>query len=166
MINYLFSGALLIFAATSPNGEEKVAEGGNAFEIEEAAVFKGAGFKLVEEEWRKCGDPGTPSYQPGEISKIGDFNDDGYPDAIVTEGSSYCFGRSGSGFSIVSQQENGEWWIMADMTGIPKFLDNHGINGWPDLEIAGPGFCFPILRWTGAEYVVDRHEYEGKPCEP
>lgn len=166
MINYLISATFLLAATAAPDERLKIDEGSTAFEIEEAAVFKGAGFQSVDGKWSKCGDPGTPSYQPGQISKIGDFNNDGHPDAIVTEGSSFCFGRTGTGFSIVSQQESGEWWIMADMTGIPKLLDQHGINGWPDIEVSGPGFCFPIWRWTGAEYVIDRHEYEGKPCQP
>lgn len=166
MFNYLLSSALLLFAASAPEEQAKADEGSTAFEIDAAAVFKAAGFTSVDGKWSKCGDPGTPSYQPGKISKIGDFNNDGRPDAVVTEGSSFCFGRTGTGFSIVSQQENGEWWIMTDMTGIPKLLDNRGINGWPDIEVAGPGFCFPIWRWAGAEYVIDHYEYKGKPCQP
>ena len=33
-----------------------------------------------------------------------------------------------------------------------------------DLEIGGPGFCFPVLRWTGKTFAVHRQHYEGKPC--
>ena len=39
------------------------------------------------------------------------------------------------------------------------------MDGWPDIQVGGPGFCFPVLRWNGKEYILNRHEYEGKPCE-
>ena len=31
-------------------------------------------------------------------------------------------------------------------------------HGWQDVEIGGPGFCFPVMRWNGKQYAVLRHE--------
>jgi hypothetical protein len=45
-----------------------------------------------------------------------------------------------------------------------SFLTTKGVGGWPDIEIGGPGFCFPVERWNGKQYVLHRYEYEGKRC--
>ena len=37
-------------------------------------------------------------------------------------------------------------------------------NGWPELQLGGPGFCFPVLRWNGTAFTSHRHAYEGKPA--
>jgi hypothetical protein len=47
---------------------------------------------------------------------------------------------------------------------VPRFLATRGKDGWPDLEVGGPGFCFPVQRWNGRAYAQHRMEYEGKPC--
>lgn len=39
-------------------------------------------------------------------------------------------------------------------------------DGWPDISVGGPGFCFPVERWNGKEYKLHRFEYEGKRCKP
>jgi len=133
---------------------------------EQAAIFKAAGFTQSGKQWSACGDPGTDSYTPGAIETVKDLNGDGRPDAIVTEGSVFCFGDTGTGYSLVSKQADGSWKLIAGGQGIPDFLATKGVNGWPDIEVGGPGFCFPIIRWNGKEYVLNRHEYEGKPCRP
>ena len=51
-------------------------------------------------------------------------------------------------------------------TGLPQFLKTQGAQGWPDISVGGPGFCFPVQRWNGREYKLQRWEYEGKACKP
>jgi len=133
--------------------------------VDDATLFQAAGFQREGDHWAKCGDPGTAGYEPGAISQQGDFNGDGRPDAIVTEGSSACFGMAGLGYTLVSRQADGSWAILSEGAGIPRLLETTGSDGWPDIEIGGPGFCFPIHRWNGREYDLDRMEYEGQPCE-
>lgn len=128
------------------------------------AAFQAAGFKLVGEQWKSCDDPGTTSYTPGQIDSVRDLNGDGLPEAVISEGSTYCFGMTGTGFALVSKQADGKWKPMAGEAGIPTFLATRGTGGWPDIEVGGPGFCFPVLRWNGKHYVLNRRQYEGKPC--
>ncbi len=132
--------------------------------VPDGEIFKAAGFDVSEGTWRKCGDPGTTSYTPGAIMERGDFNGDGLIDALVTEGGTYCFGMTGYGYTLVSQQHDGTWRILDERIGIPRFLETKGAGGWPDIEVGGPGFCFTIIRWNSKEYVVNRTEYEGAPC--
>lgn len=133
-------------------------------QISDDEIFKAAGFEFSEGDWRKCGDPGSASYEPGAIMERGDFNGDGFPDALVTEGGTYCFGMTGYGYTLVSRGPDGAWRIMDERIGIPEFLGTLGADGWPDIEVGGPGFCFPVMRWNGSEYVANRTEYEGSPC--
>ena len=135
--------------------------------IDENAIFTAAGFtKQPDGSWRKCDDPGTASYSPGAISETGDFNGDGRPEAVVNEGGTYCYGFSGNGYTLVSQMADGKWTIRSEGIGLANMLETKGSDGWPDLEVGGPGFCFPVLRWNGAEYALNRHEYDGQACRP
>ena len=134
---------------------------------DQAAAFKAAGFKQRGQQWRSgCEDPGTGGYVPGELKPVGDLNGDGRPDGVITESSTYCYGDTGTAFWLVSKQANGRWKLMASDTGIPTFLSSTGAGGWPDIEIGGPGFCFPVVRWDGRKYLPHGHQYEGKPCNP
>lgn len=139
---------------------------GETLPADETAVFTGAGFTKQDEQWVKCGDPGTASYLPGRIEATGDFNGDGQPEAIVSEDSVYCFGAAGTGYTLVSRQADGSWKIITEGEGIPTTLETKGVDGWPDIQVGGPGFCHPVERWNGTEYVLNRHEYEGKRCTP
>jgi hypothetical protein len=133
---------------------------------EEAAVFKAAGFTRRGNAWRSgCDDP-TPGYSPGKIETVTDLNGDGLPEAVLSEGGTYCYGHTGQGYWVVSKLANGGWKVMARGTGIPEFLRTKGADGWPDISIGGPGFCFPVERWDGKAYKRQRWEYEGKACKP
>lgn len=139
---------------------------GTLSSADRAAAFRAGGFKMQGGQWRACGDPGTPSYSAGNIETARDLNGDGRPEAVITEGGTYCFGMTGTGYTIVSKQADGSWRRITESQGIPTFLGTKGAGGWPDIEVGGPGFCFPVLRWNGREYALHRHQYEGKPCRP
>jgi hypothetical protein len=55
---------------------------------------------------------------------------------------------------------------MNQSQGMAEFLKTKGAEGWPDISVGGPGFCFPVMRWNGKAYVVNRNEYAGKRCRP
>jgi hypothetical protein len=131
-----------------------------------AAAFKAAGFKKHGTQWQACGDPGTASYTPGKIETVRDLNGDGRPEAVITEGSIACFGGDETGYAIVSKQADQSWKSITAGTGIPAILATKGVDGWPDIEIGGQGFCFPVERWNGKAYVRQRRQYQGKPCRP
>lgn len=134
---------------------------------DEAAAFKAAGFTRRGNAWRsRCDDPGTASYSPGSVDTVADLNGDALPEVILTEGGTYCYGNTGQAFWLVSKRPSGGWKLMANSTGIPEFLKTKGADGWPDMSIGGPGFCFPVQRWNGREYRLQRWEYEGKSCKP
>ncbi len=131
------------------------------------AAFRAAGFTRRGNDWRSdCDDPGTASYGPGAIDQVADLNGDGRPEAVIVESGTYCYGHTGTGFTLVGKQADGRWARITGSIGIPEFLATKGVGGWPDIEIGGPGFCFPVERWDGREYRLHRHQYEGKACRP
>ncbi|TCM22283.1 hypothetical protein EDF56_101970 [Novosphingobium sp. PhB165] len=97
--------------------------------------------------------------------ELKDINGDGHPEALITAESTECFGMAGAGFQLLRQTPAG-WQLMANETGIATFQTTRGVDGYPDIEISGPGFCFPIARWSGSEYKTIRFAYEGKTCKP
>jgi hypothetical protein len=157
-----FAGVVaLLLTLAAPAG---AAELGAA---DKKAAFAAAGFTLHGKDWRSaCDDPGTASYSPGAIEAVGDLNGDGRPEAVITEGGTYCYGNTGTGFWLVSQEADGKWNLIANDIGIATFLPTKGTDGWPDIEVGGPGFCFPVIRWDGQQYGLHAHQYEGKPCNP
>lgn len=154
------ASALLAFTCTTVLGSpEKLSP------ADQAAAFKAAGFKLKGKRWQACDDP-SPSYTPGAIDDVRDLNGDGLPEAIISEGSTSCYGNTEAGYSLVSKQADGSWKLMAKGAGMITVLGTKGTGNWPDLEIGGPGFCFPVERWNGRQYVQHRYQYDGKPCRP
>lgn len=133
---------------------------------ERGAVFRAAGLHQNAGHWESdCGDPGTASYEPGKIEQVRDINGDGRLEAVVTEGSAYCYGNTGTSFWLLGRQPDGRWTMIFNETGVANFLSTKGAGNWPDVEIGGPGFCFPVLRWNGRAYVRHRFAYQGKPCK-
>ena len=155
----IVSVSMALFCASALAGVEKLSP------IDEAAAFKAAGFKLKGSHWQVCDDP-TPTYEPGVIQEVRDINGDGRPEVVITEGGTFCYGNTGAGYSLVSKQANGGWELLSSGIGMLNFLSSKGVKGWPDIEIGGPGFCFPVERWNGHKYVLQRYEYEGKACKP
>lgn len=133
---------------------------------DETAAFKAAGFTQKGKIWRTdCDEPGGGSYTPGAVEQAKDLNGDGRPEALITEGSGFCYGNTGTGFMLVSKQADGRWKLLYQSQGIPTLLDTK-VNGWPEIEVGGPGFCFAVLGWNGKEFLNHRQQYEGKPCRP
>ena len=99
-----------------------------------------------------------------ESAEMRDLNGDGTAEAVISGGSSYCFGNTGLSFKLLAKA-GADWKVIADSMGIPAFHRRKGI-AWPDIEIGGPGSdCFPFLRWDGREYAYGGRSLEGRICE-
>ena len=129
------------------------------------AIMSAAGFKKSNAEWRSdCYQPDQGPYDPGVIEHYGDINGDGRPEAIVTEGSMFCYGNTGSGFWLLTKTASGKWSKLYQSPGVAELLKTRGADRMPDISVGGPGFCFLVVRWNGKAYVDNRFEYEGKRC--
>jgi len=154
--------AVLAFMAMSRPVHAEAANGLSA--ADRAAVFKAAGAVQKGGQWRLC--PDDPHGGAASLEQFRDINGDGYKDALVTDSGIYCYGSTEAGYVLLAGQADGAWKTMDAGGGIVEFQAGKGKDGWPDILLGGPGFCFPVLRWNGREYAVNRHEYEGKACRP
>src|SRR4030095_14987848 len=128
--------------------------------VDRSAIFKAAGFVQRGGAWRTrdCEGLEGESYTPGTVDLYGDLNGDGRADALISEGSGICYGNTGTHFWLLSKQPTGSWKVLLSELGIADPLKIKGTGGWPDISIGGPGFCFPIYRWNGKAYVLNRFE--------
>lgn len=131
---------------------------------EQAKIFAAAGAVKRGKGWTLCGD--DPRNQGASIEVYRDVNGDGRPEAVVVDGSTFCYGFTGAGYVLLTRNATGKWTVIDGGQGMVDFLKSKGVGGWPDIRIGGPGFCFPVMRWDGEAYNLHRHEYEGKRCKP
>lgn len=131
---------------------------------EQAAVYRAAGATRRGANWVICADDPNPTGLT--VDSFGDLNGDGRPEALLSEGGTFCYGAAGAGYALLSKQAGGSWRLMSSGSGMVEPLKARGVAGYPDLLIGGPGFCFPVRRWDGRAYTLHRHEYEGRPCRP
>jgi hypothetical protein len=137
--------------------------------VDRDAALRAAGYEQRGGVWMaSCETDVKPvpkdSWYALESAEFRDLNGDGKDEAIVSGGSSYCFGNTGLTFKLLARSEAG-WKVLTDNIGIPVFHPRKGID-WPDIEIGGPGSdCFPFLRWNGRGYVYGGRSLQGRICE-
>lgn len=129
---------------------------------EQPALYRAAQATRRAGKWVLCAE--QPQPEGLAVDHYGDLNGDGRPEALLSEGGSFCYGATGIGYALLSKQADGGWRLMSNGAGMVGLLKTKGIGGYPDLSIGGPGFCFPVHRWNGRAYALHRHEYEGRPC--
>src|SRR4029077_17880241 len=90
--------------------------------------------------------------------ELRDLNGDGRPDALIQDFGTECYGQTEQAFTLVTKHAAGAWRRFYESQGIPEFLTTRGAGGWPDIVVGGPGFCFPVIRWTAKDYVTIRFQ--------
>jgi len=124
-------------------------------------AYQAAGMVMKNGHWTGCPDDdnGMAEVLPDDYR---DLNGDGSADLVITDSGAFCYGITGQGFSLLSKA-SGKWQVIYASEGIPTFLPT-GVktpDGWPDVMVGGPGFCFPVLRWNGKTYVPNRRQADG-----
>lgn len=130
------------------------------------AAFKAAGFQKQEADWKSNCDDSSDLYAPAAIDTTRDINYDGLPEVVVTEVSSFCYGNTGIKSNLVSKKPDGSWSLAFSSIGVLRVVASSKKEHWTDIEVGGPGFCFPIYRWDGKKIALNRYEYESKSCRP
>ncbi|NYF33382.1 MULTISPECIES: hypothetical protein [Sphingopyxis] len=155
--------------ATAGAAAPKAAAGANPGAEDRDGALRAAGYRQRGGTWMtSCEADMKPvpkdSWYGVENTEMRDLNGDGIAEAVISGGSSYCFGNTGLAFKLLAKSGT-DWKVMTDSMGIPGFYPRKGI-AWPDIEVGGPGAdCFPFLRWNGREYVYGGRSLVGRICE-
>ncbi len=129
---------------------------------ERTAALRAAGFTSRGGQWTS-GDGECEAFI--EPEGVRDLNGDGKPEVIITESGTFCYGNTGQGFYLMEKTPAGTWRTVYQSQGIPEIQATKGAGGWADIEIGGPGFCFPVVRYDGKTYVMNRKkEYQAGAC--
>lgn len=79
-----------------------------------------------------------------------DLNGDGQPE-VFTRQYGGMFGMAGVQLQLYIKSKNGKWVPQFGFPGDYRLLTSKS-GGFPDIEIVGPGTCFPVWRWNGTVY--------------
>lgn len=135
---------------------------GGVTAADKAAAMRAAGFISRGGKWTNGEGECEAFIEPEGVR---DLNGDGRKELIITETGSYCYGNTGQGFYLMEKAPAGAWRTVYQTQGIPEILATKGAGGWPDIEVGGPGFCFPIIRYNGKTYAFNRKkEYQPGAC--
>jgi len=121
---------------------------------EREEIFKAAGFEPKGDGFVHCDEDVTVSPSPGRI-EMADVNGDGTRDAWVTESSTFCYGDTGEFFVLLTRRAGGAWVNLLEAVGVATPLSTRS-NGWPDIEVGGPGGEFPVYVFDGRKYVLKK----------
>jgi len=87
-----------------------------------------------------------------------DMNADGRQEVLAIFGNSCTSGMAGSSALLLVRDADGK---LQPNLGFPAASADplpESNLGYPDLLIGGPGFCFPVWRWNGKEYIGLRND--------
>lgn len=82
-----------------------------------------------------------------------DLNGDGQPEVFTQIFGTCLGGMAGVSLNLYIKGADGHWHPQFGFPGIYEVLKTRN-KGYPDIEIGGPGTCFPIWRWNGKEYAL------------
>lgn len=86
-------------------------------------------------------------------TQIVDLNHDGSPEVFTNVYGSCLGGNTGVQVNLYIKNGLGKWVPQFGFPGTYTLLSTKN-KGLPDIEIGGPGNCFPIWRWNGSEYYL------------
>ena len=87
-----------------------------------------------------------------------DLSGDGVEEILVEFGNTCTSGGAGGSLAIFTGRGSGSLQPVLMLPGLLGEVLESRTGGWSDLQIGGPGFCFPVWTWSGTEYRHDRNE--------
>lgn len=86
-------------------------------------------------------------------TEVIDLNKDGTPEVFTNYYGTCIGGAAGVQVDLYIKNKAGKWIAQFGFPGTYTILNTKN-KGYPDIEIGGPGNCFPIWRWNGVQYDI------------
>lgn len=84
-----------------------------------------------------------------------DLNGDGQPEVFTQVHGTCVGGMAGVHMNLYIKDKRGQWQAQFGFPGIALVKKTRN-KGFPDIEIGGPGTCFPLWRWNGRKYILQK----------
>lgn len=88
-----------------------------------------------------------------------DLNKDGVNELVIRsfpkdlgKGATGCYGQTGQNVHLLIADPKGGWNWQFGFDMLKLELHQKSSGGWPDIELLGPGSCFPIWRHYNGQY--------------
>jgi hypothetical protein len=91
---------------------------------------------------------------------IEDLNQDSIEEILIIWGNLHTSGMTGSDVTLFIKDKSGNYQKNLGFEGAGIDILKTKNLGFPDLLIAGRGFCFPVWRWNGRSYQYHRQQCE------
>ncbi len=88
-------------------------------------------------------------------AEVVDLNGDGQPEVFTSVHGSCLGGMAGVQVNLFTRDTGGRWVPQFGFPGMYTVLKTKN-KGYPDIEIGGPGNCFPVWRWNGQQYALHK----------
>lgn len=88
-------------------------------------------------------------------AEVVDLNGDGQPEVFTSVQGTCRGGMAGVSMILYIRDSNGRWQPQFDFPGVYTVLKTKN-KGYPYIEIGGPGNCFPVSRWNGQQYSIQK----------
>ncbi len=88
-------------------------------------------------------------------AEVVDLNGDGQPEVFLSVHGSCLGGMAGVQMNLYIKGRNGQWRPQFGFPGM-YIISKTKNKGYPDIEIGGPGNCFPVWRWNGQQYALHK----------
>lgn len=82
-----------------------------------------------------------------------DLNGDGQPEVFTVVHGTCLGGWAGNSVNLFIKNADGQWKPQFGFPGTYTVRKTRN-KGFPDIEIGGPGLCFPVWRWNGERYAI------------
>jgi hypothetical protein len=88
-------------------------------------------------------------------TEVVDLNDDGQPEVFTSVQGTCLGGMTGVSMNLYIKNTLGQWKPQFGFPGVYTVLKTKH-KGYPDIEVGGPGTCFPVWRWNGQAYAIHK----------
>jgi uncharacterized low-complexity protein len=142
-------GALLVAVAHSQSAVAASSDNASAAQVVSEAT--GGKLKATKGKYfeKSCNE------QLDYDAEVVDLNGDGQPEVFTNIYGTCMGGMAGVDMNLYIKNKKGQWIAQFGFPGTYKVLKTKS-KGYPDIEIGGPGFCFPVWRWNGHHYKIHK----------
>lgn len=120
-------------------------------------IYKQLGFLLSKDKKQFIPDAEAADFPFAAFVYPTDLNKDGKEEIFVSFGNSYTSGHTGQSIALFIKDATGKYKMHFGFPGMVPYAMAAAANKYPDLIVGGPGFTFPVYRWNGKAYTLNRN---------